>query len=186
VPLILLGIVFYLRDGRQTVKVEIDPALVKDASVTVWLDGKEMEVAGLGETIRLKPGPHGYEIRRGDQIIQTRAFTVAKGENPVLKVSVGEATVLAKPTAAPIVSQNTANHELAFDSATSSFGGMEPRRQTTGCRKCRRRHPKMGSGRYREVDSYGTYAIGTRTGMEPRWDGDAVGKQRWGAPDRAG
>lgn len=41
---VAFGIIFYLRDGQQTVKVEIDSALVKDAMVTVWLDGREMEV----------------------------------------------------------------------------------------------------------------------------------------------
>jgi len=97
--LLVLGIVFYLRDGRQTVKVEIDAELVKDATVTVWLDGREMEVRGLGETIRLKPGEHGYEIRRGDQIIRTQEFSVVRGENPALRIALEKSPTAGMPPA---------------------------------------------------------------------------------------
>jgi len=85
------GIIFYLCGGRQTVKVEIDPKLIADSSITVWLDGRQMEIAGLGETIELKPGTYGYEIRRGDEVIAFREFTVLKGDNPALRISVEEA-----------------------------------------------------------------------------------------------
>jgi len=85
---LLFGIAFLLRDGDRTVRVEIDPALIKDATVSVWMDGRQMEIAGVGETIRLKPGEHGYEIRRGDEIITAREFTVLKGENPALRITV--------------------------------------------------------------------------------------------------
>jgi serine/threonine protein kinase len=121
VGLIALGIIFTLRDGPQTVKVEIDGALLNDASVTVWLDGKEMEVKGVGETIKLKPGAHGYQIRRGDQIITTREFTVAKGDNPVLKISVEGTPGAAKPerTRAATASLGAVNYELTFDGVSS-------------------------------------------------------------------
>lgn len=129
ISLIVLGIVFYLRDGRQTVKVEIDPALVQDASVTVWLDGRELEVAGVGETIRLQPGPHGYEIRRGDQVIRAQEFTVVKGDNPALKVRVETAPVAGgpgPPTDAAAAAGSTAppspadeDDELVFDGVRS-------------------------------------------------------------------
>jgi len=85
---LFLGIAFLLRDGDRTVRVEIDPALIKDATVSVWMDGRQMEIAGIGETIRLKPGEHGYEIRRGDEIITAREFTVLKGDNPALRIRV--------------------------------------------------------------------------------------------------
>jgi eukaryotic-like serine/threonine-protein kinase len=84
---ILLAIVFLLRDGEQIVRVEIEPDLIRDAEVTVWLNGKQMEIAGLGETIRLNPGQHGYEIRRGDEVIAARRFTVLKGDNPALRIT---------------------------------------------------------------------------------------------------
>ncbi len=84
---LFLGIVFLLRDGHRTVRVEIDPALINDATLSVWMDGRQMEIAGIGETIRLKPGEHGYEIRRGDEIIAAREFTVLKDDNPALQIT---------------------------------------------------------------------------------------------------
>jgi len=84
---LLLGIIFFLRHAGETVKVEIDPALAEDAEVTVWMDGKEMEIAGIGETIKLKPGEHGYEIRRGNEVIAAREFTVLKDDNMALRIT---------------------------------------------------------------------------------------------------
>jgi formylglycine-generating enzyme required for sulfatase activity len=104
---LLLGIVFFLRAGGQTVRVELDPALAKDATVRVWLDGKEMEIAGLGEAIKLQPGVHGYEIRRGDEVIAARQFTVLKGDNPALRINVEEDAAAAKTAAAAKPSQTS-------------------------------------------------------------------------------
>ena len=112
------GIIFTLRDGQQTVKVEIDPDLVKDAAVTFSLDGREMEIKGVGETIKLKPGEHGYEIRRGDQIIKTREFTIVKGDNPVLKISV-EGTPVAAETPGATKAVAGTGYELLFDGDSS-------------------------------------------------------------------
>ncbi len=84
---LFLGIVFLLRDGDQTVRVEIAPEVASDATVTVWMDDRQMEIAGLGETIELKPGEHGYEIRRGDEVVAAREFAVVKGDNPALKIT---------------------------------------------------------------------------------------------------
>ncbi len=115
---LLLAIVFLLRDGDQTVRVEIDPALIRDAEVTVWLDGKQMEIAGLGETIQLKPGEHGYEIRRGDELIAAREFTVLKGDNPALRIAVETDAIAAgratEPTPDGADSSRTTPLERAF------------------------------------------------------------------------
>ncbi len=88
--LVALGIVVLLRDGRQTVRVQIDEAVLADTSMTLHIDGNRMEIAGLGETIKLAPGEHGYELRRGDQIVRFERFTVLKGDNPALEISFGE------------------------------------------------------------------------------------------------
>ena len=85
---LILVILFIFRREHQTVQVEIDSALLDDATVTVKLDGKELEIAGLGETIKLKPGEHSYEIYRGDEKIVAREFTVLKGNNPALRISI--------------------------------------------------------------------------------------------------
>jgi formylglycine-generating enzyme required for sulfatase activity len=110
---LLLGIVFLLRDRGQTVRVEIDPALVRDATVTVWLDGKQMEIAGLGATIKLKPGAHGYEIRRGDEVIAAREFTVLKDGNPALRIDIP----------APRQSKRWLGYEVSQASKVPEFSG---------------------------------------------------------------
>jgi len=128
--LVVFGIVFLLRDGGQTVRVEMDPALAGDATVSVWLDGKEMEIAGLGETIKLKPGRHGYEIRRGDEVIAAREFTILKGDNPALRISVEEeavAAVEAKPTTPPAtVAQARPEKSIAAKATSPTAAGPSP------------------------------------------------------------
>ena len=94
--MIVLGIVVVLRDGRQTVRVEIDDELLAEESITLHIDGREMEIAGLGETIKLKPGKHGYELRRGDEVVRLGEFQVVKGDTTVLRISLGE-TPIHKP-----------------------------------------------------------------------------------------
>ena len=66
-------------DTVETVRVEIDPALLNDPAVTIRLDGREMKLADLGETIALKPGDYAYELRRGGDEIAGRVFTVVTG-----------------------------------------------------------------------------------------------------------
>jgi len=136
---LLLGIVFLVRDGGETVRVELDPALVDDATVSVWLDDGQMEIAGLGETIKLKPGPHGYEIRRGDEVIKAREFTVLKDNNPVLRISLEEeavataqakpttppATVQAKPTTPPATVAQAQPEKSVAAKTTSTTGGRK-------------------------------------------------------------
>ena len=91
--LIVLAIVVLLRDGDQTVRVEIDDALLADNSITLHIDGNRMEIAGLGETIKLAPGDHGYELRRGDELIRSAEFEVLKGDAAVLRISLGDPSV---------------------------------------------------------------------------------------------
>jgi len=117
---VAIAIIFLLRDGRQTIKVEIDPALVDDATVAVWLDGKQMEISGLGKTIKLKPGEHGYEIRRGDEVITVHKFTVLKGDNPALRISVEEGVAAA---AANIEADGVEPHVARTHPRTSFLNG---------------------------------------------------------------
>ncbi|NQT12573.1 MAG: SUMF1/EgtB/PvdO family nonheme iron enzyme, partial [Planctomycetes bacterium] len=109
--LIVLAIVVLLRDGDQTVRVEIDDALLADESITLLIDGNRMEIAGLGETIKLSPGDHGYELRRGDELIRAQQFTVLKGDSPALEISLdepaGERMVGAEPRTAKVRTTTT-------------------------------------------------------------------------------
>jgi tRNA A-37 threonylcarbamoyl transferase component Bud32 len=87
VAIIVLAIVIFLRDDGQSVRVEIDEEILADSSITLLIDGNRMEIAGLGDTINLKPGPHGYQLRRGDAVVRSGKFTVLKGDNPALEIS---------------------------------------------------------------------------------------------------
>ncbi|MBC8868543.1 MAG: DUF1080 domain-containing protein [Planctomycetes bacterium] len=87
VAVLLLLIVFLSSDKGQMVSVKIDEALLSDPNATVWLDGEQMEIADVGDTIELKPGEHRYEIRRGDEVIVIRGFKVEEGEPFVLQIS---------------------------------------------------------------------------------------------------
>jgi alpha-L-fucosidase len=84
--LILIAIVIFLRDGRQTVRVEIDQEILADTSMMLLIDGEQTEIAGIGETIKLKPGDHKYELRDGDGVVRSDEFTVLKGDNPPLVI----------------------------------------------------------------------------------------------------
>jgi WD40 repeat protein/tRNA A-37 threonylcarbamoyl transferase component Bud32 len=86
VTVILLGIVFLLRGGRVTVQIELDPALLSDTTVTVLVDGREIDTSTASQTIKLRRGAHAYEIRRGLQLLGTRQFTVTEGEDLVLRI----------------------------------------------------------------------------------------------------
>jgi formylglycine-generating enzyme required for sulfatase activity len=83
------AVTIYLKDGRQSVTVEIDEGLLKEGAISLVFEGQTFEIKGLGEKILLKPGPNGYEVRRGDQVIVgPTTYTVRKGEKNVLRISV--------------------------------------------------------------------------------------------------
>ena len=54
------------------------------------VDGETVSIEKLGEPITLKPGKHGLIVKRGDVVVETRDFTVLRGENPVLRITLPE------------------------------------------------------------------------------------------------
>ena len=120
---LLLGIVFVFRQGMETVRVELDPAVANDTTVTVWLDGKQMEIAGVGETIKLKPGEHGYELRRGDEVIRTDEFRVVKDRQTVLRISIDQTP---DPELAQSTDDESTNSPDLRDSAESKVTSEPP------------------------------------------------------------
>src|SRR5207249_3893202 len=66
-------------------------------SAVVLIDGEEVRIDKLGETITLKPGKHGLVVKRGDAVAHTRDFTVVRGENEVLKITLEPLPKLGKP-----------------------------------------------------------------------------------------
>jgi serine/threonine protein kinase/Leucine-rich repeat (LRR) protein len=83
IAILLAGYTLFVKVGDQTVRIQID-----DPDAQLFVDGDEVRIENLGATIELKPGEHGMEIRRGDIVVQADTFTVLKGDNPVLKLTV--------------------------------------------------------------------------------------------------
>ncbi len=81
---LLLGIVFLIRTGNGTVKIELsDPK----AQVEVKVDGNVIDIAGLKEPLRLKAGEHGLLVTSGDYQSVSESFTVRRGEEEVVRVT---------------------------------------------------------------------------------------------------
>ena len=94
-PLLLIfGIVMYIvMNGYGTVKIDIsDPS----ANVSVKVDGETIEITGLEKPLKLKAGPHGLLITSSDYETVTNSFTVRRGENAVLKITLIPINALVK------------------------------------------------------------------------------------------
>ncbi len=86
----LLAIVLSIQTGSGTVKIELsDPA----AQVTVKVDGDVIDIAGLKEPLRLKAGGHDLLVTSGDYQSVSKSFTVRRGEEEVLRVTLEPKTV---------------------------------------------------------------------------------------------
>src|SRR5262249_43272646 len=57
------------------------------AKVEIKVDGETVKISGLGEPIRLRAGKHHLLVTSGNFETVSESFTVSKGNNPVLKVS---------------------------------------------------------------------------------------------------
>ena len=80
--LVLLGIIIYVAAEQGTVKIEIDAPKAQ-----VRVDGNELRIENLGEPITLRTGGHKLVVLRGDKEIHAEQFTIRRGANPVLKVT---------------------------------------------------------------------------------------------------
>jgi serine/threonine protein kinase len=87
IVILLAGYTLFVKVGDATVRIQID-----DPAAQVFVDGDKVRIENLGATVELKPGKHGVEIRRGDIVVKAHTFTVLKGDNPVLKLEVIDAT----------------------------------------------------------------------------------------------
>jgi hypothetical protein len=80
--LVLLGVLLFFNTRQGKVRIEIN-----DPKAVVLIDGEEIRIDKLGAPITLKPGEHGLVVKRGDVVVETRDFTVVRGDNPVLKIT---------------------------------------------------------------------------------------------------
>jgi len=142
--LLVWGVVLLFRVGDQIIRVEIADAVQNDPSLKIYLDGNELKIDGLGDTIELAVGPHDWVVKRGNIIVRgPEKYIVTRGGNEVLKISVDSKLVAKTDTAsggsdAPGGSppgQQVGPAVPAKDPQTAPRGSATPGR----CRCCR--HP---------------------------------------------
>jgi formylglycine-generating enzyme required for sulfatase activity len=79
-----LGIVFYIQTNQGLVKIELsDPT----AKVQIQVDGETISITGLDRPLRLRPGEHGLVVSGDDFEMVTRSFTVKRGSDEPLRVT---------------------------------------------------------------------------------------------------
>jgi predicted Ser/Thr protein kinase len=82
--LVVLGIVLLIQTDDGTVRLELsDP----NAKVLIKVDGTTIDVAGFDKPYRFKVGEHDLHVSGEGFETIAKTFTVRKGENPVLKVT---------------------------------------------------------------------------------------------------
>ena len=84
---ILLGIVVRVQTNYGTVRLEI-PAGIANLAVTV--DGETISVDGLGDPLQLRPGAHELVVTGKDYATVCTSFTVRRGHNPPVAVTLVE------------------------------------------------------------------------------------------------
>lgn len=77
-----LAVVLFINSSKGKIRIEVN-----DPNAVVLVDGEQIRIENLGDAITLKPGKHGLIIKRGDVVVETRDFTVQRGDNPVLKIT---------------------------------------------------------------------------------------------------
>jgi serine/threonine protein kinase len=84
VGLLLLGIIIYVVTDNGTIKIELsDPK----AQVEIKVDGNTVSLTGLEEPLKLRAGPHELHIEGKNFKTVAKSFTVKRGEQEVLKIS---------------------------------------------------------------------------------------------------
>jgi HEAT repeat protein/serine/threonine protein kinase len=80
VSVAVAGAVFFIRAGNKgTIRIDVD-----DRNAVVQVDGRQITIENLGEPITLTPGEHDLIVKRGDVEVETRKFTLQRGEKQVL------------------------------------------------------------------------------------------------------
>ncbi|HEV3345251.1 MAG TPA: protein kinase [Pirellulales bacterium] len=119
--LLLLGIVLLVRTANGTIQIALsDPK----ASVTVTVDGKHIDVAGLAEPLSLEVGEHNFKVTgKGYETITDR-FTVNKRANAPLTITLTpEKSSISPPPAPPMVIGGTIDLLKLIDPSRDAIRG---------------------------------------------------------------
>ena len=90
----LLGVVIRVQTNYGTVKIEIPDAI---ANLAVKLDGDTISIEGLGDPLRLRPGAHELVVTGNGCETVCTSFTVGRGSNPPLTVTLVEKPPASRP-----------------------------------------------------------------------------------------
>ncbi len=98
---IACGVILYIHTDKGTIKIELpDP----NAKVEVKVDGDLVAIEGLGQPLRLRAGQHSLEVSGAGFETLSTSFTVKRGENPALQVTLTPKEGRATAKYAPAVS----------------------------------------------------------------------------------
>ncbi len=90
--LLIWATVLYVVTDKGTIRIDLNAP-----GATVRVDGDEVKIENLGAPITLRAGKHKLIVKRGDEEIHAEEFTIKRGENPVLKVTLTPAGKDAPP-----------------------------------------------------------------------------------------
>jgi hypothetical protein len=96
-----VGIVILVRTKHGTIQIELSDS---NANIEVKVDGDTIDIAGLGQPLRLKPGEHDILVQGKDFETASRSFTVKEGDNPVLQIKLVPRSL---PGASPVPAATT-------------------------------------------------------------------------------
>ena len=104
--LFFAAVIFYIATNHGTVKIELAEA---GANMEVKVDGDTIDIVGLKEPLRLKPGEHDLLVTSGDFETFTNTFAVKRGQETLLRVSLTAkpAAVDGRSQTAPVVGGKT-------------------------------------------------------------------------------
>ena len=80
---VLLGITIFVLTGRGTVKITVKGG---DDSIQVKVDGDEITITGLDESLKLSAGEHGLTVTSPRFETVTKSFKVTRGDTTVVEV----------------------------------------------------------------------------------------------------
>jgi formylglycine-generating enzyme required for sulfatase activity/tRNA A-37 threonylcarbamoyl transferase component Bud32 len=89
---LLCGVLLLIPTPKGTIRIEVN-----DPLALVQVDGDVVRVEQLGEPLELKVGEHELIVRRGDLTIETRQFTVKRGDNEALNVTLEPIAIVVTP-----------------------------------------------------------------------------------------
>ncbi|NLX99332.1 MAG: protein kinase [Rhodopirellula sp.] len=106
---LVLGAVIAIETNYGTVKIEIAEGI---SGVEVKLDGETISIEGLDHLLRIRPGEHELSVVSEGFETYCRSFTVKRGGNPALAVTLVPLVGKTAITPSESIASTAAEHEL--------------------------------------------------------------------------